>query len=1120
MKKYLLFIICAFVALLSHAASTSPVNIYATRLSLPNNGVVDGNRQTSFKFYVMAETDEWWIYLDIDKDGDFTDEEPIYHSTDNIKANNHQTVTCSIPDDIPAGEYQWAVKVRAVAQGRNTPLLGRNYENSDMRYLFREAMGLAVDCSYESEYLGYSYVTENNGGTTTNVSGTGSRTTKDGIYIFGPAMGVGNDGNAYTGGVSWNPTSDYRERGPFRVCTDDEGYVYVCENRPAAESTDVHGGALVWRMHPSDYSKSMQVVLKQSHLSGLNKRIHSIAVTRDANGDKVLYGIFGGTSDGALTSGQLGSFIINESGNSISITQQSKIVNLYADHKLISIYTSIVPGKHGDLWIFQHRGESSSTYPTVIHLDNTMTVDKKIYANELLNLRGSGALSHDGSVLAINGNVGSDKNVYVHFYNITYKASNKSQIQSISRNTSFNIATPRINGYTGTEFAEGMAFDVADNLYILSGNNKNDNIDRLYVYSYPKGNNNEHLTPARSALTIKISSSEHICWHPYPEGYQVTNEDLFEMFKVGYKAYTGNELLYTENDGKIAISSNPVPALVDFMTLEDSPWKWLGDYIKGYGAQRQDVKTLPTDMDSNSELWGTGVDASGYPTNGFKSYYNEKYVAAGYNPRKNQNLSAVATFLVSSTITEEVLSETGSKYRWLYDYIVSVAKKQNVTIDASKWIYIMHGFLNTVASGAVNNANGTAQKYGIDFSSAGDPSAWGPAYLNSTIKNEAIDIDHEWRVCLNNFFNISKEKTDSEHPFIVDYTTAGKPSEWNDEWLASFPTTPGKVKARGALPYLVRKGYVFAGWYFGNDHTGAAGLGYNKNALVTVQNIASACIYGRWLEETLYEGYVAKDPLDLFSTDYINNNIELINATSGSEYSFTINRRLQGGMYNTLCFPFSVTKEDISNIYYIDTEEKPLERTGTEYPFSIVQYDNTEIVDNTIVLNFSEVDEDEVIAANMPFLIKTNVDIARPFKFSSPKMIVRMDHVAPADDGEAESTNYGDKYGHTIDNGDFAYTGVLAPTMIPANSCILVTYNQLATTQESGEMLGMRGFFTLDESVQEMPATIKIVDKDKTTTSVEDIQGNEPIVRKVLHNGQIYILRGDEVYTLSGHRVK
>ena len=258
----------------------------------------------------------------------------------------------------------------------------------------------------------------------------------------------------------------------------------------------------------------------------------------------------------------------------------------------------------------------------------------------------------------------------------------------------------------------------------------------------------------------------------------------------------------------------------------------------------------------------------------------------------------------------------------------------------------------------------------------------------------------------------------------------------------------------------------------------------------------------------------------MFSTDYVNNNIELINATSGNEYAFTIDRRLQGGMYNTLCFPFSITKEDVSNIYYVDTEEKPLAIVGMEYPFSIVQYNGMEIVDNTIVLQFAELDEDEEIVANMPFLIKTNVDIARPFKFSSPKMIVRMDHIAPADDGEAESTNYGDNYGHTIVNGDFAYTGVLAPTMIPVNSAILVAHNRLATTYDSGEMFGMRGFFTLNESMQGMPAVIKIVEKDNTTTMVDEIKGAEQIVQKVLYNGRIYILRGNEVYTITGHRVK
>jgi hypothetical protein len=45
-----------------------------------------------------------------------------------------------------------------------------------------------------------------------------------------------------------------------------------------------------------------------------------------------------------------------------------------------------------------------------------------------------------------------------------------------------------------------------------------------------------------------------------------------------------------------------------------------------------------------------------------------------------------------------------------------------------------------------------------------------------------------------------------------------------------------------------------------------------------------------------------------------------------------------------------------------------------------------------------------------------------------------------------------------------------------------------------------------------------------TTTSIpvapEAEQQAQPKVRKVMYDGQIYILRGEEVYTITGHRVK
>ena len=37
---------------------------------------------------------------------------------------------------------------------------------------------------------------------------------------------------------------------------------------------------------------------------------------------------------------------------------------------------------------------------------------------------------------------------------------------------------------------------------------------------------------------------------------------------------------------------------------------------------------------------------------------------------------------------------------------------------------------------------------------------------------------------------------------------------------------------------------------------------------------------------------------------------------------------------------------------------------------------------------------------------------------------------------------------------------------------------------------------------------------------LEDVQGNNVQCTKIVHNGQIYLLRGEKVYTLTGQEVK
>ena len=99
---------------------------------------------------------------------------------------------------------------------------------------------------------------------------------------------------------------------------------------------------------------------------------------------------------------------------------------------------------------------------------------------------------------------------------------------------------------------------------------------------------------------------------------------------------------------------------------------------------------------------------------------------------------------------------------------------------------------------------------------------------------------------------------------------------------------------------------------------------------------------------------------------------------------------------------------------------------------------------------------------------------------------------------------------------------------MPEDAFILVANNRLAKVTDGNEkMKGFRGYFTWDDPVRMPPAKMSISIGKQTPTAIEEITDPQPTeqpatskVRKVMYNGQIYILRGEEVYTITGHRVK
>ena len=110
------------------------------------------------------------------------------------------------------------------------------------------------------------------------------------------------------------------------------------------------------------------------------------------------------------------------------------------------------------------------------------------------------------------------------------------------------------------------------------------------------------------------------------------------------------------------------------------------------------------DVPSNAELWET-----------FKPYYNSYYGLS----RADQTIENVATF--ANAKMQDIMTNSNSEYKWLGDYIVSVAGALD---GESAWRWHVHAFFNC-NDGTVQGNQKVAT---ADFSQAGKPEAWGEAY--------------------------------------------------------------------------------------------------------------------------------------------------------------------------------------------------------------------------------------------------------------------------------------------------------------------------------------------------------------------------------------------------------
>ena len=208
------------------------------------------------------------------------------------------------------------------------------------------------------------------------------------------------------------------------------------------------------------------------------------------------------------------------------------------------------------------------------------------------------------------------------------------------------------------------------------------------------------------------------------------------------------------------------------------------------------------------------------------------------------------------------------------------------------------------------------------------------------------------------------------------------------------------------------------------------------------------------------------------------------NITNNSPYqTVDVFRRLQAGMCNTICLPFSIENK-------VGT---PYEKTKI-FAFTGVTQGNDQVE-----LQFSEVN---AMQAGVPYLIQPENDITDLLRFSPVQV----------------NTDFNNE-GLFVTHDGITYYGTINPKYLDVdqNYLFLVANNRLATASAGGDMLGMRGYFIVNGA----PPTKAVISfrEGVTTGTTSTVTPTTDGVQKILQDQQILIIRDGETYNILGEHI-
>ena len=1109
MKRILLLISCLIISIATAFAAVG-LNPYAYKLEYV--GQSDYNRKMTVKYWLNAPAEAVTISLEYDDDG--AKKVANYSGTTQEGENTVTISTAGLPANTPISWSVTANKNSRAASDLEPIKISKEYR-------IYCPQGVAVDVDPMSEYFGRILVTESlhkKAGTSgrnyiSSTSATGG-TIQAGIYAFDAQFNLINEkGKPYTGTKNFvqklgSFTSGYGNfdggHQPFRLKISDDGRIFV-------SSGDIRGqGAVVWEC-TKDLSTWNPIIRTDNNNDGIGENFNSNYQLLDANGkfyagfncsmdvkgsgDNLKLLLYSTDKDGVLNH-HIKNFRLDEYpiGNYTGNDFKGTVRNIWATggaHQYGVVYdnVNVIYDFEDGYWFGGSRGsEDNTTEPNLVHVTANGTVDERSYSRDFYG--GSGILLHratypgrEGETWLFKGLLGNQFGVWK-----IYKENGDTK-----RSRFWTV--PSTLGRNHNAFA----IDYAENLYVVGNTN-----EKIVAFSLPYSGTK--TTPAKTTFELAAVDNS--------QTFQVVTN----VAQAGYGTTVGDGRYHY--DEQVTVTATPSdPNRYEFVewttstgyTHKENPFtfnitrditftahfkvkKYKVEYFKlfkpteKYNYEYQDITdyykgdAATMDNKKNTRLWRL-----------FQVQYNETYgvnrTDGGTVTQGGRPLEKVLYF-VNNGGTSELRNRANDfcdndqdpkSFYWLGQYIehfidcgdIEPINKVNV------WGFYLQSFINrTITSWDQDIANNTnvgvtiTDKYKVkDFSEAGKPDNWRRWW-------QEIELGLPYETTYDDAMPTTWKMRTPPTGDIVAGGTTYKPGDWY-QWNDAA-ANPGKL----------------LGWYYGEKNPTT--WTDNKDNVEIVHNVyKSGNLIAIWVPKDIHE-------------EKNNYDVTKLMTTQGTTHDVRVYHPLQANMYNTICLPFNVTNlpgnlagSTVLRLVSSDLENEELSEET--------------LSDNNVNLYFEQVDftKGEQMYAGYPYLIMPQSDVTDWVTFTG----VDRDSVYTGE-GKSFVTDYVAMHGH------------INPSEIDVdpNTLFLVANNRLATPSENGEMLGLRGYFTLQGAAaayslgeQSVMHIGKKVTTDTPEVPEEEVEITQPTInkpKKVMYQGQIYILRGNEVYTLTGHRVK